>query len=323
MRLALILVLALLGAASAHALDEKAMAEAVRTQHIVPAHARLAAATGALAALAAKGCTGRAALRDAFSASVVAWQGVQHLRFGPAEWFDRGQRFEFWPDARNVVGRQLAELFARRRMPDFEGGSIAVQGLTAIERALWDEDGRKLADEFACNWLAAATVRLAAMAREMDAEWRADKYFASRPAVDSARDVFKALHLAVEIVADHKLARPLGASPAAARPQLAEFWRSRLSGAAVAADLEAAAGLFAAMAPFVPDRPLAADVARRLSAARDRARGLDLDAGWANPAVRPAIEALRRDLRALKEILATRMTASLDLPLGFNGLDGD
>ncbi|MBI1246069.1 MAG: hypothetical protein GC202_13790 [Alphaproteobacteria bacterium] len=319
----LLFLTALLAASPAHAVDEKAMNEAVRRNHIVPAYAQLSAATGAFADLAAKGCADREALRGGFEATVNAWEGVQHIRFGPAEWFDRGARFEFWPDPRDIVGRQLAGIFTKRQIPAFEDSSVAIQGLTALERVLWDDDGRKLADSFVCRWVSAATAGLAAMARDMEAEWRADKFFATRPAVDSARDVFKALHLAVELVADHKLARPLGANAAAARPHLAEFWRSRLSGQAVAANLDAAADLFAAMVPFVPDQALADEVTRRLSALRAKARGLDLDAGFADPAARPEIDGLRKDLRALKELLATRMTAVLDLPLGFNGLDGD
>lgn len=310
-------------ATPAQATDYKAIAADAAQRHILPAYETLARATDAFAASAENGCADVARLRRDYAAAALAWQSAQHLRFGPADWFDRAARFEFWPDTRNVVGRQLADILAKRELPDAKTASIAVQGLTPLERVLWDDDGKKLDGDFACRYAGATAAHLAAMAREMAAEWRADKFFAERPAVDSARDVFKALHLAVELVADHKLARPLGPNAANARPRSAEFWRSHLSGPAVAANLAAAADLFAAIAPHVADQALAADIARRLAAAQTRAKALDLDAGWAAPSIRPAIEALRKDLLALKEILATRLTADLDLPLGFNGLDGD
>ncbi len=310
-------------AAPAHATEYKAIAADAARGHILPAYERLAGATAEFADAAGKGCADIAGLRRRFAAATLAWQGAQHLRFGPADWFDRAARFVLWPDTRNVVGRQLTDVLAKRELPDFKTASVAVQGLTALERVLWDDDGKKLADDFACRYLGAVAAHLASIARDMESDWRADRFFATRPPVESARDVFKALHLAVELVADHKLARPLGPNAANARPRLAELWRSRLSGPAVAANLAAAVDIFAAMAPHVSDTALAADITRRLAAARDRAKTLDVDAGWAAASIRPSIEALRKDLLALKEILATRLTADLDLPLGFNGLDGD
>lgn len=323
MRKILLALILLAVAAPAQATDYKAIAAGAARGHILPAYERLSRATAAFAAETGKGCADVAGLRRSYAAAVLAWQGAQHLRFGPADWFDRAARFALWPDTRNVVGRQLAEILAKRELPDFKTASIAVQGLTALERVLWDDNGRKLADAFACRWTGAVAAHLAAMARDIESDWREDRFFATRPPVESARDVFKALHLAVELVADHKLARPLGPNAANARPRLAEHWRSHLSGPAVATNLDAAVDIFASIAPFVTDTRLAEDIARRLDAARDRAKPLDLDAGWANLAIRPGIETLRKDLLALKEILGTRLAADLDLPLGFNGLDGD
>ncbi|MCC6466703.1 MAG: hypothetical protein IT563_00165 [Alphaproteobacteria bacterium] len=52
-------------------------------------------------------------------------------------------------------------------------GSVAVQGLSALERALFEPEERKqLATEpYRCQWLAAIATNLAAMARETLAEW--------------------------------------------------------------------------------------------------------------------------------------------------------
>ncbi|GAB4195094.1 MAG: imelysin family protein [Thalassobaculales bacterium] len=321
---AIIALALLLLAAPAPAADHAALNRAVVAGHILPAYARLTAATAALEQATAAGCGDADRLRAAFATATLAWQGAQHLRFGPADWFNRARRFALWPDPRNTVGRQLAELLARGSLPDFATGSVAVQGLTALERMLFEPAlAARLAEPFPCAWLRATAANLAGMARDLEAEWRGDRYLPMVQPQEATLEIFKSLHTAVELAADHKIARPLGNSPAAARPRLAEHWRSALSGPAVAENLRAAESLFAAMAPFVADRALAADIAGRLAATAAAARDLDLDHAWSDPQLRPAAERLRADLAALKTVLAEKLTAALDIPLGFNALDGD
>src|SRR5690606_27056501 len=144
-----------------------------------PAYAQLAAATAALDEAARASCSDVPRLQAAWREAMAAWQGVQHLRFGPGELFQRNARFAFWPDARDVAGRQLTALFAKREADaltprSFAIGSVAVQGLTALERALFEPDGAaKLAqDDYRCAWLRAASANVAGMARETEAEWR-------------------------------------------------------------------------------------------------------------------------------------------------------
>lgn len=362
----LLVMLALLSPAAGQAAEFDAatyrrLNEAIVDGHIVPRYAALAAATAALdratAALCAHPAAAAfAATRRAYVGGLDAWQAIQHVRFGPVEYFSRSSRFAFWPDPRNSVGRALDELLAGRDpaalAPEaLMRANVAGQGFPALERLLFDEESeRKLLSggeeaRHRCAVLAAIAANLATMAADIRREWIGGDHpyrgviaAAGTPGTpyihprEATLDLVKALHLAVELVADHKLARPLGASPQAARPRLAESWRSGRSLENIRIDLAAgeamygvAGGFSAVVRETVGDRALD-DLLRRAFAqtlASARAARAPVEQGVADAKARPGLERLQREATALKTLIAERLTAALDIPLGFNALDGD
>ncbi|MDD3517536.1 MAG: imelysin family protein [Chromatiales bacterium] len=330
--------------------------------HILPRYVRLADAAAALERSTEGYCTTPmgttpAELDQAWQTTVDAWQSAQHLRFGPVELFMRGMRIAFWPDPRNSVGRQLDELLASgdpaALEPDrFAHGSIATQGLPAFERLLHDATpARSDADRaFRCAAMQAIAHNVADMTAGMLSDWRdGNDGFreiirrAGEPGVhyhtprEATLDLFKSLHAALEVVADHKLKRPLGDSLQAARPQLAESWRSERSLDNVRLNLAAAEALYLGEDPqseggfshFV--RTTAGDTAlddllrRAFKQTRATAQsiGMPLERAVADPAERRKVEKLAREAAALKALLAQRLAPALGIPVGFNALDGD
>ena len=80
--------------------------------------------------------------RDAFHQTMDAWQGIQHVQFGPVEFLMRNFSLQFWPDKKNLTSKQLNTLLSEENpdnlTPDyFRGASIAVKGLPALERLLF------------------------------------------------------------------------------------------------------------------------------------------------------------------------------------------
>ena len=83
------------------------------------------------------------------------------------------------------------------------------------------------------------------------------------------------------------------------------------------------------LSDFVRDVAQAPEIDTRLR------RGLDqciaavdkipvpLDSAVKSGRARPAVERLRKEVRALRHLVAEQLTTALDLPLGFNALDGD
>lgn len=357
-----LLVLARPVAAAPSDSDYRRLNEALVTAHIVPRYGRLAEATTALHEQADRFCAAASAagldtLRNAFSGAVDAWQGVQHIKFGPIELFMRNMRLAFWPDPRNTVSRQLDELLAAKDAgaltpQAFARGNVAGQGFPALERLLHAEDAAgKLTGgpdaAFRCDAIRAIAANLAGMAADLRREWAEGEDAQARVMAEAGKpgnryatpkeatlDLFKTLHAAVELVADHKLARPLGASAQAARPQLAEAWRSRRSLAAVRLNLQAAEAMYLGegapgFSSFVRETAgnAALDDLLRRAFAQTRATaagiGKPLEEAVLDPVERPKVVQLAREAAALKTLLAQRLTAALDIPLGFNALDGD
>ncbi len=343
-------LIAIVGSALAAEPDYRAINADATKRHILPRYAALADATGKLDAAAKAFCaapapTKIAPLQDAWRQGMRAWQDAQHLRFGPVEYFNRLPRFAFWPDPRNVTQRQLAELFEKRDAATMTAeklvsGSVAIQGFSALERVLFDqaEAAKLVAEPFRCQWLQAVTQNIATMARDIDADWNgpprdfAKKYMAAdgegsqyhRPS-EATLDLFKSVYTAVELVADHKLARPLADKLATAKPRLAESWRSESSLANIKTNLAAARDLYKSLEPGVPEAGLRSDIAQSFdqAIAAASAIAMPLEKAVADFVARPAAEKLRRDSTALKRLLSEKLAPALGLPIGFNALDGD
>ena len=335
--------------------------EALATGHVVPRYEALAKATAALDAGARAFCdqpgrTPLVELRRRYADASDAWQGIQHVRFGPVEYFSRSARIAFWPDPRNSVGRALEELLAKADPaalePDaFGRGNVAAQGFPALERLMFADGAEALllaADDGAkrrCLVLRSVTGNLARMAADVHHEWVGGdrpflKVMATAGAADSpyqhpreaTLDFVKALHLSVELVSDHKLARPLGSAIQAARPRLAEAWRSGRSLENIRLDLAAGAALYEGKGGFsAVVRGAAGDAAlddllrRAFAQVRATADAIrpPLESAVEDARRRPAAERLVRETAALKALIAQRLTEALDIPLGFNALDGD
>ncbi|MFN4282194.1 MAG: imelysin family protein [Alphaproteobacteria bacterium] len=361
-------ILLLLTAAPAHAAatdeDYLALNKSVIAGHVLPRIDAFAAAAAGLPPAAENACAARdaasvKALQAAFVTALDGWEGIQHVRFGPVEFFSRGSRIFFWPDPRNSVGRQLGELLAKKAPDEITEAaiatdSVAVQGFPALERLLYDEGAAaKLAAKTpeadkACAAVRAIAANLATMAREMDAEWSEgpDAYARDIEKAgpehvrfmrhrEATLELFKSLYAAVELVADHKLARPLGASIQAARPRLAEAWRSGRSLANIRLNLRAAQDLYAGAAggesPSAFLKIIAGEgeldelLTRAFAQTLATAEGIPgtLEAGVADAKTRPQFDKLAREVKALKSLLAQRLAPALGVPVGFNALDGD
>jgi uncharacterized protein len=325
--------------------------------HIVPRYAQLAETTARLEEAVVRHCRaldtdGPAALDEAWREAFDAWQGVQHLRFGPGELFMRSMRMQFWPDPRNTVGRQLDELVAAGDPAVLEAErfarlSIAVQGFPAIERLLADGPA-PVGGDYRCAVLEAVAGNVADMAADTLQEWQGGERSYRTMVAEAAKGaahyhqdsevtqaLFKSLHGLMELLAEHKLNRPLGDSPQAARPQLAESWRGKRSLDNLRINLEAAEAMYVGenggngFSHFV--REVRGDVALddllRRAFVQTRATAasiaLPLEEAVIDRVERKKLAKLLREASALKTLLAQRLTVALGIPLGFNSLDGD
>ncbi|MGL5008802.1 MAG: imelysin family protein, partial [Paracoccaceae bacterium] len=208
--------------------------------HILPAYASFTDATAALADEAAQTCDAEK-LRPFWHVAYDEWLGIAFMRLGPVEEDGRGLAIAFWPDPKGLGAKQQTAMIAAEDpmgldVAAFAQASVAVRGLTGLERLLFAEPA--ISGEYPCALMATTAADLAAMARTIEAEWRADFAEVLRtPGPENARfltdrevrqAMFTQLITGIEFVKDTRIGRPLGTFEAP-RPERAE---ARLSGRA-------------------------------------------------------------------------------------------
>ena len=111
-----------------------------------------------------------------FKALYLGWAEVQHIKFGPVSFLKRLERLQYWPDKHNSSERQIRKLLLnidadpQKSLANFSKKSVAVQGLTALERMLFSKD--KLMDDAECKLAVAVTTNLASITMALDSSWR-------------------------------------------------------------------------------------------------------------------------------------------------------
>ena len=325
---------------------------------VVPRVENLTVKTGDLAKAVEAVCkqhgdeASRKAAAAAFAETVRAWGGLDFIRFGPVMREHRLERMFFWPDPRGFASRQLNGLLAAKNPELLEPGalasqSVAVQGLTALEILLYDEQsplgtGTDDAAVYRCALAAAIAANIHKVAGEISTEWTGENSFRMKmltPGSDNAlykdasetvRDVVKAVATGLELCRDRFILPELTAvtSPEPKKVRLA-FERAKLTGAYLEASLIALQDLFNAtgldayipadkpwMKDFLPNawKSLLADV-KKLDKLRANERGSE--------AHLHALRKMRFDLAGIRQIILKELAPNADIEMGFNELDGD
>jgi uncharacterized protein len=245
-------------------------------------------------------------------------------------------------------------------LPDeLAGKSVALQGLPALEYLLYGDGAATFAKQrqivggegsppevdtegaFRCAFALAVATNIDRIAGAVVEDWREgsayEKAFLSPIAEDPiyhapkevTLDLFKSFTSGIELVRDQKLGKPLGASPAEAKPKLAAFWRSGLSFANAAGNLAGVRMLFAkgGFAQVVAGE--SAGVENSILFDLDRAievlNGIDLPMAEvaADEDLRAKIEALRVALKGAAQTAGDMIARGAGLAFGFNAMDGD
>jgi predicted lipoprotein len=335
-------------AAPAHAADIGAFNQNYARHLVTPAFQKVAVETAKLAQAAddfagAPSQDGFAALRVAFDSVSDAWMHAEFFATGPLSAEQRAERFEYWPERRNIVDRQLNALLAapdpKQLTPtEFVHATVSVQGLPALERLLYGDNARQILSAGAEQKARIAVMQAVAhnlelIAREAAAAW---EKAGESPAVFS-NDPDEALNQAygdmltgIQVIADRKVSAVLGKEIDKAHPNMAEQYRSGRSLRNIRANLDTlrAAALgpdgFATLLP--PDKAAIKDqIAKAFDATIAAAAAVPdpLDAAVTDPEKRKSVETLLKSANALRTFMTQTVPPALGLTVGFNALDGD
>ena len=190
-------------------------------------------------------------LQKAYLATADSWSQIEFLRYGPIGDEFRAERLSYWPERKNATAKALAQLLEFDGVADlapelFTKNSVAVQGLPALERLLFDDraqvemlnglrKGRRCAVGQAIAW------NVVMIAHDVRLGWTTDVVEAiANP--DTAKEATSRIVTdflsAFAFMRDTKLRPVLGKEVEAARPALAESWRSKRSKRALTLNLE-------------------------------------------------------------------------------------
>jgi uncharacterized protein len=320
---------------------------AVTDTVVIPAYARFAEATAALQANADGFCAAvttdsLAALQQQYHSAMDAWQGVQHVQFGPITYFNWNFRLQYWPDDNGTGSRQLDALIAGGDAATLQGEqfgqqSVGVQGFPALERLLFAENSltELQGQPFRCQLVQAVARNINEIGTGVHQRWvdefrttvaNADERGFFESAEDATIDFLKSVVESVRRVQQQKLLDVMGETQAAARERRAESWRADRSLRNIRLNVAALRATFDASMPALNTVLVPADidgihagfdkVEQSLAAADELNAALKTPEGWT------ALKQSADDLSALFELLEAAVK-NTDLYLGFNSLDGD
>ncbi|MBA4502943.1 imelysin family protein [Marinobacterium marinum] len=315
-------------------------------QHILPRYAQLDTHTAELSRAATALCQAPSEealnrTRNAWREAMHAWQGIQHVQFGPVQFLMRNFGLEFWPDRKNIGARQLRQALASELPYDaefFRHASVSIQGFPALERLLFADNAlTQLQQGRHCELTQAISSHVAQVGHAIHQEWQTlaanDFPPEQEPvrAAEQAVDLMAALVEPIEAIRDSKLLKPMGSSPENARPKLLESHRSGNSLANIRHNLVALSELYQGTNPSVDSllqqagkADLALDIRQTFTALISTFEQLDppLKAALTRPNTHQQLLDITARLKHLSEQLDSAMGV-LNIQLGFNSRDGD
>jgi predicted lipoprotein len=324
---------------------------AIADKVILPSYTRWVDADRQLAISALAYCEGKAGLDTAradFLHAQKAWAELQPLLIGPLAEGNRAWSVQFWPDKKNLVGRQVEALLATGEPIDAQSltkASVVVQGLSAYEYILFDSKP-ELADAANkaryCPLLIAIGERQKALAEEILAGWTGTdgvlaqmSKFPNPRYADSHEAIAELLRVQVTALdtLKKKLGTPMGRqTKGIPQPYQADAWRSQSSLKSLQASLAAAQGLWLGvdgkgLRGLLPadHKPLAEKIDAAYAAALQAlsANQRPLTALLDDPAGKPVLDDIYARLDAVHRLHQNELAKALNIQLGFNANDGD
>ncbi|WP_175652172.1 imelysin family protein [Pseudomonas sp. Marseille-P9899] len=324
---------------------------AIAKQVIMPTYSRWVEADRQLAVSALAYCEGKASLDTAradFLHAQKAWAELQPLLIGPLAEGNRAWQVQFWPDKKNLVGRQVEQLVSGDKPVDAETvskSSVVVRGLSAYEYILFDSKPDAANPEQKaryCPLLVAIAAYQKTLAEDILKNWNSNDgmlaqltKFPNQRYADSHEaiaDLLRAQVTALDTL-KKKLGTPMGRlSKGIPQPLQAEAWRSQSSLKSIAASLAAAQTVWVGVDNQGLRGLLGKDqkaLADKIDAAyAESIKLLDanthtLDELLQDEAGRQQLNAIYDSLNVVHRLHEGELAKALNIQLGFNANDGD
>lgn len=281
-------------------------------------------------------------LEKTFADVVIAYAGVDFLRFGPMQEQGRREQISFWPDPRGFVARQLRLTLLNKDEKILEPGmlakqSAAIQGLPALEVLMHDKDvplGPSEPAHFRCLLAQAIAKNIVRLTTEVADGWEnsggwKDKMLHPGPDNDtyksgseSAVEVVKALLVGFSLTGDLQLKPQVDPKIRLTPP----YQKSGLQKQFYEASVKSLHELYDTLqleSYLKPDLSWMKGWALGTWRAIESIDGAGGRAPHAQRSDTPATREVFDRMNGLRNIVANRLSVAAGLTVGFNELDGD
>lgn len=318
---------------------------------LLPTYTQWAETNRRMAASSIAFCAGNEELesaREAFLRAQFAWAGLQPLLIGPMGEGNRAWQVQFWPDKKNLVGRQVTALLKNKpelTQADLENGSVVLQGLSAYEYVLYDK-AVDLADSQVkaryCQLLEAIGEHQQKLAANILQDWEGEdgmaaqlSEFPNQRYADSQEAIADLLRVQVTALDGLKkrLGAPLGRqSKGFPQPFQAEAWRSDATLGSIDAALAGAQKLWQGsddngLKQLIPAEQTELieriDVAYAITRQQLADIMLPFSELIADEAGRARLNELYQEIDVLYRLHQNELARALGVQIGFNAHDGD
>ncbi|MCP2019580.1 UNVERIFIED_ORG: putative lipoprotein [Pseudomonas reinekei] len=324
---------------------------AIAKSVILPTYTRWVEADRQLAVSALAYCEGKETLETAradFLHAQKAWAELQPLLIGPLAEGNRSWQVQFWPDKKNLVGRQVEQLVSAQPQIDVAAlakSSVVVQGLSAYEYILFDSKPDVANAEQKtryCPLLVAIGERQKQLAEEILQTWNNTdgmlaqmSKFPNQRYADSHEAIADLLRVQVTAIdtLKKKLGTPMGRqSKGVPQPFQADAWRSQSSLTSLEASLAAAKTVWEGvdnkgLRGLLPSeqKPLADKIDAAYAASLKLFAGnqRSLTDMLNDEAGRQQLNELYDSLNVVHRLHEADLAKALGIQLGFNANDGD
>ena len=282
-------------------------------------------------------------LKTNFHSTMDAWQVAQILRYGPAMKNMRFYRLEMWPDRSNAASKHLRKLLkeanpARLKAVRFAKASTAIQGLSAMERILYTKVVK--ADDFAddgkanfkCHLLQAISVNIQTISNELLNAWQYDyREILTKPSKNNAvfendkavsAQFLNSLNTQLQVILTQKFKRPFDHNRF--RLNRAESWRSQRSLRNITLNLSASKQLYeTGFSSQISDKKILKKQQDLFDQVIELATALEMPMEVAHAEHLEKLKQWIKVIGVLKTSISSELPVAIDIPLGFNSLDGD
>jgi len=346
-----LLALSLLLAACSAPDPQTRTSSALASEVFKPAYAAWAVSSQQLTGSAGALCAGSIDLSEARKSLIkaqTAWAALQPLQLGLITEGNRSWQVQFWPDKKNLVGRQIEALLDKNPQPsqaDLKQASVVVQGLSAYEYLLFDpaiDLSQATAKTRYCALLEEIAQHQKLLADEVFEDWEAADGIASQlehfpspryaDAHAAIADLLRAQVSGLDVM-KKKLGTPLGVqSKGTPQPYQADAWRSGESLNNLAAGLASAQLVWQGQADNglrslldSSQQPLAKQIDQAYADTLQQLEMLQqsLTALFVADGTHAQLQALYTRLDQLHRLHERELAKALDVQLGFNAHDGD